>query len=270
MLSEGSSISFSGRLADLLVSIGCTGFSPNPSIIYDRRDREVVCTDARWTQFQVGCGPIDRERGYDPGSPRGVVGLVFDHSTWTGLDMFRPFQCARVVITDRVARAIQGAGLRGYHLVPVEEYGKDLLEAINGPVSPARRAGDPPSPPPPPLSPADLEAAAPAFRLVSRPDPRARPRYDLLADAVVWPDEFPLLPPRLSGCVRLLWRSRTCRLIGAPIEHEEWWKRGMELFPEWIGFLPERTTPSAALAGIYREAAAILRMGAREPKGGGG
>lgn len=129
-------ISFSARLADLLVTIGCRGFSPNPSIIYDKRDREVVCTDAKWTQFQNGCGEPDRERGYDASRPfsrrdADAVGLFFDHSTWTGLDMFRPTKSPEVVITDRIAKAIQSAGLRGYHLVRAEEYGKDMVDALN-------------------------------------------------------------------------------------------------------------------------------------------
>lgn len=125
--------SFSTRMADLLVSIGCTGFSPNPSIIYDTRDREVVCTDAKWTQFQDGCGPPDLKRGYDPLGPHThrKVGLFFDHSTWTGLDMFRPVKSVPIVITDRIARAIHGAGLRGYHLVRSEEYGADMVAALN-------------------------------------------------------------------------------------------------------------------------------------------
>jgi hypothetical protein len=121
---------FSARLADLLVSMRCKGFSPNPSIIYDTRDRAVVCTDSKWTQFQDGCGEPDRQRSYDPLRHRpGKIGLFFDHSTWTGLDIFRPIKSSPIVITDRIAKAIQGAGLRGYHLVRTEEYGSDMATA---------------------------------------------------------------------------------------------------------------------------------------------
>jgi hypothetical protein len=246
-------ISFSARLADLLISIGCTGFSPNPSIIYDRPDRKVVCTDGKWTQFQRGSGEPDWERGYSgrPYSRRDRVGLFFDHSTWTGLDMFKPVKSAQVVITDRIAQAIQDAGLRGYHLVRTEEYGKDMVDALNQVCGPPRGAAPYEAP-----SLADLEAAAPYFRLISRPDPQARPQYDGLADAVVWIDEGAPVPMNLMWC---LWRCRTCKIIGVPIEHEALWNRAMELFPEWIGFLPERTASSPENVEVYRRAAAALR-----------
>jgi hypothetical protein len=128
-------LSFSARMTELLMSVGCTGFAPNPSIIYDKRDRETVCTDARWTQFQQGCGPVDRERGHDPLRPftrRDAIGLFFDQSTWTGLDMFKPPKCAQVVVTDRIATAIQCADLRGYTLVRTAEYGRDMAVALQG------------------------------------------------------------------------------------------------------------------------------------------
>jgi hypothetical protein len=127
-----------------LVSIGCTGFSPNASIIYDQRDDKVVCANAKWTQFQHGCGPPDIQRGFDALHPRrGNVGLYFDRSTWTGLDMFKPMKCSRVVVTDRIAKAIQGAGLHGYQVVPTEEYGRDLVDAIKNAGLPTGKSSPP-------------------------------------------------------------------------------------------------------------------------------
>jgi hypothetical protein len=124
-------ISFSGRLADLLVSIGCKGFEPRPSVIYDRRDLKVVCTDAKWTLFLDGCGAPDKQQGFDPMRPsRGTVGLLFDRATWTGLDMFRPAKSTAIVVTDRIASAIQKAEFKGYHLVRAEEYGADMVAAL--------------------------------------------------------------------------------------------------------------------------------------------
>jgi len=80
----------------------------------------------------------------------------------------------------------------------------------------------------------------------------------MLADAVVWIDESPSLPQNLMWCLRQLWRCRTCGIIGIPVESEAWWKRAMELFPEWIGFLPERTASSPENVEVYRRAAAAL------------
>lgn len=151
MASVPGKLVFSARLTDLLVSMGCTGFSPNPSNIYDLRDREVVCTDAKWTQFHRGCGPVDVDRGFDASRPfhhprRDAFGLFFDHSTWTGLDMFRPVKSPPVVVTDRIAQAIQDAGLRGYRLVRTEEYGKDLVDAINAATGRQPGQSSPPRP----------------------------------------------------------------------------------------------------------------------------
>jgi hypothetical protein len=126
-------LSFSARMAELLKSIHCTGFLPNPSIIYDRHDHTAVCSDAVWTQFRDGCGPLDYGRGYDPTRPftrRDAVGLYFEPSTWNGLDLFRPAKSPQVIITDRVARAIQAADVRGCQLVRTQEYGKDMGSAL--------------------------------------------------------------------------------------------------------------------------------------------
>lgn len=127
-------VSFSARCAEVLASVGCRGFVPNRAVIYDRADREVVCTDAVWTQVQRGCAEPDVERGFDPlRQNRGTVGLLLDHSTCTGLDMFKPVKCATVVITDRIAKAIQSAGLRGYQLVRIQDYGRDMVTLLENP-----------------------------------------------------------------------------------------------------------------------------------------
>jgi hypothetical protein len=57
----------------------------------------------------------------DP-SLRSSLGIFFDHSTWTGLDMFRLKKCGEILVTDRIARAIKGAGFTGYRLFRIEEF----------------------------------------------------------------------------------------------------------------------------------------------------
>lgn len=134
MLSVPGSIVFSQRMAALLGSVHCAGFDPQPSLIYDVRDRKLLCSVAKWTQFRDGCGPVDRERGYNVARPysdplRDQVGLFFDHATWTGLDIFKPTMHPAVVITDRIAQAIHGGNFKGYVLERVEEYGTDMVRA---------------------------------------------------------------------------------------------------------------------------------------------
>jgi hypothetical protein len=103
----------------------------------------------------------------------------------------------------------------------------------------------------------ELDGVAEYFRAIRVCDAGARPQYDVLSDAIVWPDEFPNDVPAerfdACTCIRYVWRSRTCRLIGLAPEYEEWWRRAFELFPEWVGFLPERNAASAELAEMFHQ-----------------
>ncbi len=98
-----------------------------------------------------------------------------------------------------------------------------------------------------------LDGVAEYFRAIRVCDPGAGPQYDVLADAIVWPDELPAGRFGACTCIRFVWRSRTCRLIGLAPEYEEWWRRALELFPEWIGFLPERNTASTELTEMFHQ-----------------
>ena len=96
-----------------------------------------------------------------------------------------------------------------------------------------------------------------ASRLNScRPNPEATIKYDLLADALIWPDELPV--PRQPGefsklsMVRVLQRYRTTVILGAPnSDLEKYWLLGKELFPEWCGFQPDRMTTSDQRVALY-------------------
>ena len=78
--------------------------------------------------------------------------------------------------------------------------------------------------------------------------------YDMMSDALVWSDELESLRERDTPegadwtCIRRVWHYRTTLIMQSPsAEHAAFWNRAVELFPEWIGFLPERRDPSAEL-----------------------
>ena len=92
-----------------------------------------------------------------------------------------------------------------------------------------------------------LKALAPVLAgMVQSPD--ARPAYDVLSDALVWPDERAGLLPaarRLKiqnwSIVRYLWAYRTTLILENPDEQLRFlWDRGLELFPSWPAFDPRR------------------------------
>jgi hypothetical protein len=100
-----------------------------------------------------------------------------------------------------------------------------------------------------------------------RASPGATPGYDMMSDALIWPDEMPLswrVPPVPNWYVlRFVFNHRT-RLIlgptysGADDEAAELaWAEALRLFPSWPGFLPERRSPG--LRGVYESLSAPAR-----------
>jgi hypothetical protein len=75
-----------------------------------------------------------------------------------------------------------------------------------------------------------------------RKTPDARIFYDLMSDALLWTDEFPLLVDADAvSCFRYVLRYRTSIIIGQPeIKYERYWIEAYQLAPEWPGFLAER------------------------------
>ncbi|MEN0020172.1 MAG: hypothetical protein AAF747_04715 [Planctomycetota bacterium] len=78
-----------------------------------------------------------------------------------------------------------------------------------------------------------------------RYDPDATVAYDMLSGGPHWTDEH--APSDASferwTLIRFLWNHRGALIIGAPSKHEELWNAGLQAFPTWPGFRPERSTP---------------------------
>jgi hypothetical protein len=84
------------------------------------------------------------------------------------------------------------------------------------------------------------------------PDPHARLRYDLFADALVWSDEMqPVGEGDLFfdniGIIRAVLHYRTTLILGAPRqEFQPAWEEAQRLCPGWPVFVPQRRDPSLA------------------------
>ena len=88
-----------------------------------------------------------------------------------------------------------------------------------------------------------------------RASPNAEIQYHIFIDSIVWSDEF---PPNIAGrstefeSVKLLLRYRTLILLETPDEmFKRYWDRGLELFPNWCGFLKLRRTPTQELKEFH-------------------
>lgn len=104
--------------------------------------------------------------------------------------------------------------------------------------------------------------------------------YDIPGDALFWHDEVPppseRQPPQPFGsALRLVNRYRTTLILGEPDERLKGvWDIARSLLPNWLGFVPERCSPSDELAKEYwrlkreaeRECRASLRESFREKR----
>ena len=78
--------------------------------------------------------------------------------------------------------------------------------------------------------------------------------YELMSGALVWRDET-----NNSTAIEMVWALRPVRayrtslMLGEPrTELEEFWNEAQSLFPDWVGFRPQRREPFPHLLDIYR------------------
>lgn len=81
----------------------------------------------------------------------------------------------------------------------------------------------------------------------------ARPRYDMLSDALIWSDEWPLdRPPRDWWAIRPLLHYRASIILSEPAPYQLLWDIGLKYFPLWPGFLAERRSQEPELVQILQ------------------
>ncbi|SFI34427.1 hypothetical protein SAMN05421753_10840 [Planctomicrobium piriforme] len=77
--------------------------------------------------------------------------------------------------------------------------------------------------------------------------------YEWLSGALVWSDEImPATPNKAIVALRPVWAYRTSLILNEPRPSLlPYWERALQLFPNWVGFRPERRLPSPKLLQIY-------------------
>jgi hypothetical protein len=125
----------SSRIRDIFVRhrIGNARFVP--VIVYDKKDRKVLSKDYWCVLPDVGAGPADESAGYykliTPGAWRkdptlhDAYGVHFDHSTWTGLDVFKLPASVPLIVTKSIFDELAAAKLAGARIGDILDYAKD-------------------------------------------------------------------------------------------------------------------------------------------------
>jgi hypothetical protein len=110
------------------------------------------------------------------------------------------------------------------------------------------------------------------------PAPDAKVFYELMSGALVWSDETTDdTPTKLFDALRMLWAYRISLILGDPKDsYRPLWEHAESLAPNWIGFRPERRTPTLQLLKVYYRGArrfrACIRLaerGSKEPPSAG-
>lgn len=100
---------------------------------------------------------------------------------------------------------------------------------------------------------AELESHAKLLDAIRIADPNAIPYYELMSGALVWPDEInDSTPTEVVWALRQLWAYRTYLMLNTDATVNIVWQKCVSLFPNWVGFLPERRTATPKLLAEYR------------------
>lgn len=111
-----------------------------------------------------------------------------------------------------------------------------------------------------------LAAHAARLDVQCNPAPGSAPFDELMSGALLWPDECPVdAPVELAWALRPVFAFRTSLMLGRPrLEFAALWGHAIRLFPNWVGFRPERRAPEPGLLRVYRRGerrmAACLRL----------
>jgi hypothetical protein len=98
-----------------------------------------------------------------------------------------------------------------------------------------------------------LTAHAQHLNSIDTPDPTATPRYEIMSGALIWPDETNMNTPiYVVWALRELFAYRTRLMLDNADPDNTFWDECVALFPNWIGFLPERRQPTPELLAEYR------------------
>jgi len=88
---------------------------------------------------------------------------------------------------------------------------------------------------------------------INAPVPSATAKYEIMSGALIWSDETNAeTPVYVIWALRQLFAYRTRLMLDDAEPDNEFWDQCIKLFPNWIGFLPERRKQTQALLAEYR------------------
>lgn len=99
----------------------------------------------------------------------------------------------------------------------------------------------------------EIAKHAHSLNAIDTPDPLASISYDVLAGAVIWSDETnATIPVEVVWELRILRHYRTHLMLNDLEPSHSVWEECVALFPDWVGFLPERRQATMQLRDVYR------------------
>ena len=100
----------------------------------------------------------------------------------------------------------------------------------------------------------ELRKHASKLNALSEPLPGATVFYEVMSGGLVWSDEkIEGVPVEVIWALRPLWAFRSSLIAEAPQEKwRSYWDICRTIFPSWVGFRPERSTPSPELLKILQ------------------
>lgn len=114
----------------------------------------------------------------------------------------------------------------------------------------------------------ELSAHADHLNAIDAPDPGAKAFYDIMSGALVWSDETtPETPTAVVWALRRLLAYRTRAMLDSAEPDNDFWTRCVAMFPNWIGFLPERRKQTPELLAEYRRGGVSLKRCLRKIEG---
>jgi hypothetical protein len=110
-----------------------------------------------------------------------------------------------------------------------------------------------------------LTTHADHLNAIDTPDPGATVKYEILSGALIWSDETRRdTPVYVVWAIRELFAYRTLLMLNDIEPDNDRWAQCVRLFPNWVGFLPERRKRTPELLREYRRGRISLRRCLRE------
>ena len=111
-----------------------------------------------------------------------------------------------------------------------------------------------------------LTAHAEHLNAIRSPGWWPRVDYEIMSGALIWSDEQTgMTPVEVTWALRYIVAYRTSLMLNKPRQElKPMWDLGLSLFPNWVGFRPERRQATPKLLRIYRRGDVSLKKCLRD------